>query len=103
MTRHPVLVICHADGYVEVFGDSATDTKIVPIPAMLSNAGDILAEKYLETILPQRYRDIYYPGNLLAMGQCRTITPSMIADRNLELAMVRTLDNIQHEVGRAAS
>jgi hypothetical protein len=102
-TRHPVLILCHADGYIEVYGDHQTDVRIQPVPRMTSNAGEILAERYVETVIPRRYRDIYYPGNLLTRDMPREITPAMIANRDMELSMFRMLDTIQHDAGRIAS
>jgi hypothetical protein len=97
--RHPVLITIHADGFVEVFGDrNKVTAHTVVVPKMQSSAGESLAEEYIEAVLPRRYRDIYFPGNLLGRDMVTTITPGMISNRRWDLAVARGLDEIRHNM-----
>ena len=96
-TRQAVLVVLNSDGFVEAYADqSLVDVHIVNKPAMTSNAGQILAEQYLETEIPRRHREIYFPGNLVDTNQVRTRTPDDIADRETGLALC----NVRSEIGK---
>lgn len=72
--RPCVLIVGHADGFVEVFGEDI-DALFLNIPTMSSSAGEIMAEDYVSSVIPQRYQDIYFPGNRICAGQLQSITP----------------------------
>ncbi|MDZ4849592.1 MAG: hypothetical protein SGI77_09875 [Pirellulaceae bacterium] len=97
-----VLVVAHSDGHIEIFGDQV-DARSVNTPAMSSSAGEILAEDYISSVLPQRFRDIYFPGNLLAIGMVRTVTPLDLAQYFQFRDSWRKLDSITTLSRRVAS
>jgi len=92
--RQPVLILAHADGWVEAFGNRNIDIHIAMAPAMDSPEGRIAAEAYLDNTLPHRYRGLYVPGNLRAADLLREVHPSDIADRNWRLSMLNVLDRV---------
>ena len=99
--RTAVIVVLHADGFVEVFSDKQViDARIICVPAMSTPTGEVVAEEYVESILPQRYRDFYYPGNRIAAENWKRITPTIIAKRNDELSLLRALDSIKEELAK---
>jgi hypothetical protein len=94
--RKSVLVLLHPDGFVEVYSDkTSVDARILCVPQMSSPAGEILAEQYVETMLTNRYRDVFYPGNRIALGNYTTITPELIAKRNDEIRLARMFDEVK--------
>ncbi len=76
--REKVLVVAHGDNFIEVFGAKNVAALIVRCPTMGSNNGEELAEDYLESSLPQRWRELYFPGFLRASLANRPLVPSVI-------------------------
>lgn len=91
--REQILGIVHHDGWIELYGERHIDARIVMVPAMSTAAGEIAAEQYIETILPDCYRRLYWPGNLRAAAMMRVVHPSDIARRNHELELLRSIDS----------
>jgi len=84
--RPCVLIVAHQDNFVEIFGSDGVDVRFVNAPTLedQSNAEaltrcEILAEDYISSVLPQRYRDIYFPSNRIATRMIRTVTPLDLA------------------------
>ena len=88
--REHVLVVLHADGFVEVFTERHVDVHIAIMPYMSNPEGEILAEEYFEHCLPQRHRDLYWPNRRRAVEQVRCITPQDHADRQWQQQMLRS-------------
>lgn len=94
--RKKVLVVLRPE-WVEVYADDGVDVRIVTAPDMETQEGEVLAEEYLGGVLPRRYKDIYYPGNLRDSSVVRSIKPSDIAQRNWELEMLKSLGKCNAE------
>ena len=92
--REPVLIVLHADGWVECYGESHVDAHIIVAPYMESIEGEIKAQDYLAGAIPRRYRPLYLPGKCRAADQVRQIRPSDIARRDLELRALDSLDRL---------
>lgn len=86
-----VLVVLHADGYVETYADGV-DVHVAVMPHMESPAGKRLADEYLSVALPEAYRDLYWPGLIEATGQVETIRPSDIARQQVMADLLRAAD-----------
>jgi len=70
-----VLIVVHADGYVQVFGERDKVNVHVANALRIEPHEEILAEAFLDCTLPARYRALHLPRNLLAVahvGDCRT-------------------------------
>lgn len=95
--RNAVLVVAHADGWLEVFADpTQVDAHIAILPTVLSAAtiadrqrAEILGEEYLAASLPRRYRDVYWPSWRRAADKLRIVTPWDIAWRSHDLELLR--------------
>jgi len=98
--RTPVLVVLHADGYVETFGQRHIDARIVTMPAMGTKEGERVADDYLELTLLPRHREIYFPGLIRATGNVQTVTPGAMAHQNVCLSIVRTADRLKAQVAQ---
>lgn len=93
-TKH-VLVVAHADGYIEVFADKGIRCRFVNICQMPTVEGEILAERYLEESLPKPFKDIYFPGNRIVTGNVLQLTPELLAKREFEVDVVRACNAVQ--------
>lgn len=99
--RQRVLVVLHADGFVEVFADDSTAVHIGIMPHVAPE-GERLAAEFFEGRLPLVYRTLYAPGMRRACDMVRTIRPSDIARQRLELGVLRACDrHIPNRKGRA--
>ena len=96
--REAVLVVLSSDGFVEAFAERHVDVHMAIRPKMDSQAGQILAEEYMEWCLPYRYRDLFWPGKLRCSEMIRTVTPESLAQREMELDVLRTLNAIGTEL-----
>jgi hypothetical protein len=97
--RHKVLIILHADGYIEAFADrEQVDVLTVVMPHV--PGGEILAEEYLELTLTKPYRDIYYPLNRRAVDNVRTILPSQIMRQQVAREFLLDLRNIRADADK---
>lgn len=90
-----VLVVAHADGYIEVFADKGVRARFVNICQMPTVAGEVLAEQFIEAGLPKPFKDIYFPGNRIATGNLLQLTPELLAKREFEMDLVRACNAIQ--------
>jgi hypothetical protein len=102
-TRLPLLIVSHADGFAQIFGDrKLVDIRVVNCPSMQMQAGEILAEDYITAVIGPRYRDIYYPGNLVTTFQTRDINAADIASTVTELDFVRKIDRLMSTIQQEA-
>jgi len=95
--RHKVLVVLHADGTVEAFADREhIDVKTVVMPH--APGGEILAEEYMELMLPRVYREIYFPLNRRAVDSVRTVLPSQIVQQQLDKQFLSILTELRNDI-----
>jgi hypothetical protein len=85
-----VVVVIHADGSVEVFGDKkrvSIDLVHVPNAGQSVEAG-LVAEQLVEGRLSPQGRRVYYPGNRLTQGHtkaCRRASEVLWASVQLDV------------------
>ena len=60
-------------------------------------AGEIQAEEYVESSLPKRYRDVYWPGNLRAADMMRVVRPTDVVRRDYDLELLRAIQQLGSE------
>lgn len=94
--RPPVLVVAHADGHIEVYGESV-DVFIATPLVMHTQVGEQLADEYLDARLPRRHRDLHRADKLVAVHQVKPVRPSDEAERLLRLELVREAMAIRHD------
>lgn len=80
--------------YIEVYGDRRVDCRIVTVPFVGTNRGEIMAERLVENQLPWCYRDLMWPGNLRAHNVVTLQRPSDVVDRYNHLQLLRGLDHV---------
>ena len=78
--RSDVLILSHADGHLEAFGEKNVNIRIVRVPAANSIESERTAEETMELMLPRRYRDLYRADRLRAVGNTRPLRPSTLVD-----------------------
>lgn len=74
--RQAVLVLIHADGLTEVYGDRTIDAAVVNVPDCPGH--EAMAEDVAELLLPARYRALYRADRLRATGIARKLSPSAL-------------------------
>lgn len=62
--RQPVLVLCSADGWIEVYGERAIDVHCENKLYAVTPATADLAEQFLDLSLPRKYAGLYVPVKL---------------------------------------
>ena len=72
--REAVLVVMHADGWVEVFAEKNVVVHIATFPCVYSAKVANAAEQYVELMMPWRYRKLYWPVKLRAADTVRKAT-----------------------------
>jgi len=98
--REKVLVVMHADGWVEAYADKNVDVRIVQRLHSSDDSGEMaeLLDIYTEASLPKCYRNLFVPINLRAQDQCRLVTPDAEAERLENLYYLRELQTLNDEV-----
>lgn len=95
MARQAVLVLCHADGWIEVFADRQhVDARIVMVPTAEGddrNRDEIASEEFIERTLPHRYREVYFPLNRRAADMPRRVTFDGLARTEWEVEVLRAI------------
>ena len=94
--KPPVLVTCEWDGWIQVFGN--VDARLVMVPEVPADAGhfynaagEILAERFIESTLPERHRKIFTGGLLSAADKIETLRPRDVARRLAMVELMRVL------------
>ncbi len=89
-----ILVLCHWDGWIEVYG--IANVKICMVPEVPGPAdtidniqGELLAEQYIEKTLPESYRRVFMPGLRADFAKIETVRPSDLARRQLMASLMR--------------
>ena len=90
--KSPILIVAHADRYLEAFSRDRTPIRIVQMPDVKGVEGELVAEKYLEQSLPKQFRDIYFPGYRRATHLIQPTKPSDIAGIQHGLACLAAID-----------
>ncbi len=89
--RESVLIVAHADGYVEAFARKNVDVRIVQMPSVAPR-NEPLAEQYLEENLPQRYRKVYFPNLRRAADMVRRVAVVNLFQKHFDLALLAGLN-----------
>ena len=91
--RVKVLVVLHADGLVEVYGDSHLDVHCVNRLFVEGERGDLSTaiDEYTTAAMPRCYRDLYWPNKLRAAGNVEKILPEQAHDTLYQLSILRAL------------
>jgi len=98
MTRHKVLIVLHADGFIEAYADrDHVDVRTVVMP---QSSDETLAEEYLELTLPTVYRDVYFPLNRRAVDNVRKLAPSQIVQQQLDREFLSTLTDLRNDADK---
>jgi hypothetical protein len=71
-----VLIVSHADGYLEVFVDGNAEVRIARMPAAFSVAAERTAEDCFELLLPVRWRGVWDRSKLKAVASTMPLMPS---------------------------
>jgi len=104
-TAHPprirVLVVLSPDGFCEVYGPLELSACIVN-RLDVERPEEVLADQYLDSILPRAFREIYWPRNLRATGQVVRRTATDERERRFQLDFVRVCRSIREESTPAA-
>ena len=91
--REPVLMVGHADGWVEVFAERHVDAHIAMMPFAATPEAQVMAEEYLESKLPRRYRELYWPGMKRAAELVQIVTPDDILYWEWKAEMFRAVED----------
>jgi hypothetical protein len=94
--RVRVLVVLSSNGFVEIFGPPEVDAHVaqrLDVPPEC----EIKAEEYLDATLPKRYRDLFFPGKVRAIGLVQKITPEQAGDTLWKLSILRGLRAMRQE------
>jgi len=78
--RQPILILSHADGHIEIFGEKNIDVHLSRVPAAFSTDVELSAEGAMELLLPRRYRPLFRADMLRKNGTTRPLLPSVLAD-----------------------
>ncbi len=91
--RQKVLVVLHADGFVEVFGERHVDVHIVNrLHVEDEDASQAnLLDAYHEGTMPWCYRQLYWPNKLRAVGLVEKRTPEKMLDTIWQLSILKGL------------
>ena len=92
--KPPVLVTCEWDGWIQVFGN--VDARLVMVPEVPADAGhfynaagEIEAEHFIESTLPERHRKIFTGGLLSAADKIEVLRPRDVARRQIMAELMR--------------
>jgi hypothetical protein len=94
-SKPKVLIVCHADGYVQAFSREPIDIHIATMPDVSSQHAEILAEAIVDQYLPYRMRDIHYPGYVRQTHIVRSIDVADLADR---IAVARDIETLRRAI-----
>jgi len=92
--RQPVLILSHADGHLECFGERHLDVHLARVPAAFSTDVELAAEAVVEMLLPPRYRSLYRADLLRKNGTTRPLLPSVFADARQAKKDIATLNRL---------
>lgn len=90
----PVLVVLSCDGFVEVYGPPDVGVRVVNRLCVSSKETALLADSYLDAMLPKSYRRWYWPRHLRGGGLLRKATAEDELQRRLDLEWLRVCDEL---------
>jgi hypothetical protein len=98
----PILIKCYGDGLIEIYGEKPQQVslQIVDVPFIRSNVEDLTAEAWADAEVRLSHKSINYPSNKIGTHCVRSILPSEIHKREVELGMARELRWREYERGR---
>jgi hypothetical protein len=98
-SKSHILIVCEGDRFIRVYSDGQhVDVKSVTVPFMISQQGEILVDELLQQRLRGIWHSTYTEGHLVAMHPIRDLKPEDIVTRDLDMAVLRTIE--KHEVHR---
>jgi hypothetical protein len=86
--KDSVLLVLYSDGWVEAYSERTVAVHVANKIHATTSATAQLAEHYLDLTLPKRFRRLYIPRNLRAMGRCEKITAEREQWRRIELELL---------------
>ena len=78
--RQAVLIVVHADGYLEGFAPKNLDIAFARVPAATSAFGQAVADDCFEMMLPLRYRELWRRDLLRANGTAHPLSAQSVLD-----------------------
>jgi len=91
-TPATALVLIHGDGFIEVFGGQSLQVKILNLPIISTVDNELRLAELLDSLLPQRYKDIFFGGyNLRATGNIRTRTAKDIVSIVHQIELIHSI------------
>lgn len=98
-SKSRILIVVEGDRFIRVYSDDQhANIKTVTVPFMISQQGEILVDELLQQRLRGIWHQTYTEGHLVAMHPIRDIKPEDIVTRDLDMAVLRTIE--KHEVHR---
>jgi hypothetical protein len=94
-SKSNVLIVVEGDRFLRVFGNQEINVKTVQVPFCSSARGELLMEELIQQRLPNFWKKVY-DDRLIAMHPIRDIAVGDIVSRDMELAVLRTIE--RHEV-----
>ncbi len=94
-----ILIVVEGNRSLRAYSeDRNISVKFVTVLIMLSQQGEILVDELLQQRLRGIWQKSYTEGHLVAIHPIRDITTDDIAGRDLELAVLRTLNRIECKI-----
>ena len=93
-TRVPVLIVCHPDGFLEVFAEqnlqvhTATALDVLP-------CAEALASDYLHETLPAKFRELHFANKLRATANITRRSAIAERDRRHDLEILRAIRDLK--------
>ena len=86
--RTPVLITIEDGQHVTVYGHDTVDVLVLNLPCAESVSQELKREAMLDEMLPQRYKDIHWPGMIRKRGKAKQLTLFDIAEKVQTLEML---------------
>ena len=99
LKRVQVLVVPHADGYIEAYADNHVDVKIAHCPWAATDSDTAVAEDCVEMALPAHWRHLYFPAKVRASGNVRPLLPSVANEARAVGDLIKGLNGIESAHG----
>ena len=92
--KSTVLIEIAADGFITVYGDDHVQVKIINRPLVSTAANGCRLDEWIDSILPRRYRDIRWPGNIRTYGQYDPVTLDGVRIRIDSMNAIEALNSL---------